>query len=50
MGLGKTLQSICIIAGDHLNRAEAYKVCTILTNIVVMGRGGGGAGMTTLLY
>ena len=26
MGLGKTLQSICIIAGDHLNRMNAYKV------------------------
>ena len=26
MGLGKTLQSLCIIAGDHYHRAQDYKV------------------------
>jgi TATA-binding protein-associated factor len=26
MGLGKTLQSICIIAGDHYNREQNYKM------------------------
>lgn len=25
MGLGKTLQSICILASDHFNRSEAFK-------------------------
>lgn len=25
MGLGKTLQSICIIAGDHYYREQRYK-------------------------
>ena len=26
MGLGKTLQSICIIAGDHHSKATTFKV------------------------
>ena len=26
MGLGKTLQSICMIAGDHHSKATVYKV------------------------
>ena len=26
MGLGKTLQSLCILAGDHCNRNQAYQV------------------------
>ena len=26
MGLGKTLQTICIVAGDHHSKATAYKV------------------------
>lgn len=26
MGLGKTLQSLCIVAGDHHNRTNEYKV------------------------
>lgn len=26
MGLGKTLQSICIVAGDHYDRQQKYKV------------------------
>ena len=26
MGLGKTLQSLCIIAGDHYYRTQDYKV------------------------
>lgn len=25
MGLGKTLQSICMLASDHYNKAEKYK-------------------------
>ena len=30
MGLGKTLQSLCIIAGDHFHREQQYKVFTII--------------------
>lgn len=28
MGLGKTLQAICIVAGDYQTRKERYKVET----------------------
>ena len=30
MGLGKTLQSICIVAGDHYDRQQKYKVSTYI--------------------
>jgi hypothetical protein len=33
MGLGKTLQSICILAGDHYNRRKQYEVWSIWFNI-----------------
>ena len=30
MGLGKTLQSLCLIAGDHHSKSRQYEVCTKL--------------------
>ena len=39
MGLGKTLQTICIVAGDHHSKATAYKVlnpqrrCSLLLSL-----------------
>ena len=30
MGLGKTLQSICIIAGDHHTKATMFKVINLI--------------------
>ena len=30
MGLGKTLQSICIVAGDHYDRQQKYNVSTTM--------------------
>lgn len=40
MGLGKTLQSICILAGDHYYRDQKYKQtksadCAALPSLVV---------------
>lgn len=35
MGLGKTLQSLCIIAGDHHKRTEEYRVSNA-SNLLVM--------------
>ncbi len=35
MGLGKTLQSLCMIAGDHYIRTKAYKVRNSLLDFVL---------------
>ena len=43
MGLGKTLQSLCIVAGDHYYRKKEFKVLPVESVCVcvcvcVMGR------------
>ena len=42
MGLGKTLQSLCIVAGDHHHRAIKYEVsftCTVTLYLLVLFAG-----------
>lgn len=33
MGLGKTLQSICILAGDHFTREQQHKTTKLPDNV-----------------